>query len=104
MDAYVWRDVGSASLAFRAEQIWERHNVSLCPFVGATNGVLYDDLRGRPRMQVYHNEVTARLRERRLDTDRDFEWVKVLRFYLEVSLCAAHVLCSGVLWTWSSGS
>ncbi len=34
--------------------------------------------------QVYHMEVTARLRERRLESDNDFEWLKVLRFYLEV--------------------
>ncbi len=38
--------------------------------------------------QVYHNEVTARLRERRLENDSDFEWVKVLRFYLEVRVTA----------------
>ncbi|EFJ51360.1 dynein heavy chain, partial [Volvox carteri f. nagariensis] len=40
--------------------------------------------------KVYHNEVTARLRERRLDNDSDFEWLKVLRFYLEGPECIAH--------------
>lgn len=34
--------------------------------------------------QVYHAEVTCRLRERRLEGEQDFEWLKVLRFYLEV--------------------
>ncbi len=34
---------------------------------------------------MYHADVTARLRERRLESDQDFEWLKVLRFYLEVS-------------------
>ncbi|GIL68853.1 hypothetical protein Vafri_22075 [Volvox africanus] len=40
--------------------------------------------------KVYHNEVTARLRERRLENDADFEWLKVLRFYLEGPECIAH--------------
>ncbi len=34
--------------------------------------------------QVYHNEVTARLRERRVESDSSIEWLKVLRFYHEV--------------------
>ena len=38
----------------------------------------------RRPLQVYHADVTARLRERRLESDQDFEWLKVLRFYLEV--------------------
>lgn len=38
--------------------------------------------------QIYHKDVTERLREKRLESDTDFEWVKVLRLYLEVSASA----------------
>ena len=40
-------------------------------------------------------EVTARLRERRLESDSDFEWLKVLRFYLEVSFVCFLFVCCG---------
>lgn len=35
-------------------------------------------------LQIYHKDVTERLREKRLESDTDFEWLKILRLYLEV--------------------
>ena len=41
--------------------------------------------------QVYHQDVLARLRESRVESEEDIEWLRVMRFYMEgeVSVFAA---------------